>query len=165
MPTVQVPYQCLQRSGSILIAAAGSRIDIFSLEDGSLLSTWKCQPPQNCENGTPAVREATPKGVLHRSDSSYVDVTVDTPSPPAKKQKLSNSGIDEPKSNFSQEKKKKQLRSDAVASGLDAPAVILLAITKAESHVIAVTGEDKCIRVFENVIEGGVHRLKQISAR
>jgi tRNA (guanine-N(7)-)-methyltransferase subunit TRM82 len=165
MPTLQVPYQCLQRSGNILIAAAGSRIDLFSLEDGSPLSTWKCPPPQGSQNGTPAVREATPKVVPHKSDSSCVDVTVDASPPPAKKRKLSNSRIDEPKSNSWQEKKKKKPRSDAVASGLDAPAVILLAVTKADSHVIAVTGEDKCIRVFENVIEGGVHRLKQISAR
>jgi tRNA (guanine-N(7)-)-methyltransferase subunit TRM82 len=167
MPTLQVPYQCLQRSDNILIAAAGSRIDLFSLEDGSLLSTWKCPPLQGSQHGTPAVREATPtpKVVPHRSDSSCVDVTVDRSSPPAKKRKLSNSRIDEPTSNSCQEKKKKQPRSDAVASGLDAPAVILLAVTKAANHVIAVTGQDKCIRVFENVIEGGVHRLKQISAR
>jgi tRNA (guanine-N(7)-)-methyltransferase subunit TRM82 len=165
MPTLQVPYQCLQRSGNILIAAAGSRIDLFSLEDGSLLSTWKCPPPQGSQNGAPVVREATPKVVPQKSDASNVDVAVNTSSPPAKKRKLSNSRIDEQKSNSCQEKKKKQPRSDTVASGLDVPTVILLAVTKGESHVIAVTGEDKGIRVFENVIEGGVHRLNQISLR
>jgi tRNA (guanine-N(7)-)-methyltransferase subunit TRM82 len=166
MPKVWVPYQCLQRSGDILIAAAGSCIDLFSLQDGSLLSTWKCPAAQGSQNGTPAVKEApSNKPVSQKPESASVDVTADTSSPPAKKRKLSNSRIDEPTSNSCQEKKKKQPRSDAVASGLDAPAVIILAVTKAANHVIAVTGQDKCIRVFENVIEGGVHRLKQISAR
>jgi tRNA (guanine-N(7)-)-methyltransferase subunit TRM82 len=166
MPKVWVPYQCLQRSGDILIAAAGSCIDLFSLQDGSLLSTWKCPAAQGSQNGTPAVKEApSNKPVSQKPESASVDVTADTSSPPAKKRKLSTSPVHEPKSNAYQAKKKTQPRSDAVASGLEAPAVILLAVTKAQRHVIVVTGEDKCIRVLENVIEGGVHRLQQISLR
>jgi hypothetical protein len=34
------PYQSIQKCGNVLIAACISRLDSFSLEDGSLLSSW-----------------------------------------------------------------------------------------------------------------------------
>lgn len=99
--------------------------------------------------------------------------------PPAKKRKLSSENIEAKNGetsastpNTKQEqqdgKKKKQKqnnRSEAVASGLQAPAVIALAATKDGKHVIAVTGEDKSIRVFESIEEGGSHKLQQLSQR
>jgi hypothetical protein len=36
------PYQCLQMCGSVLLAATSSRVDSFSIDDGSRLSSWTC---------------------------------------------------------------------------------------------------------------------------
>jgi len=95
-----------------------------------------------------------------------VEITIDSASPPpAKKRKLSASVPVEAKPVSKEGKKKQNSRLDAVSSGLEAPAVVALAVTKGGRHVIAVTGEDKTIRVFGIVQEGGVHRLKQLSQR
>jgi tRNA (guanine-N(7)-)-methyltransferase subunit TRM82 len=148
------------QSGNLLIAARGSSIDLF--RDGLLLSTWKCPSIQAAGSTTPSL-EVTTKLVTQHYETS-VEITADS-APPAKKRKLSTSGPVEAKSVTKEGKKKQNSRSDAVRSGLEAPAVIALAITKERRHVIAVTGEDKSIRVFENVQEDGVHRLKQLSQR
>jgi tRNA (guanine-N(7)-)-methyltransferase subunit TRM82 len=154
----RMPYQCMVQCGNLLIAARGSSIDSF--RDGSLLSTWKCPSIQAAAR--PSL-EVTTKLVTQHYETS-VEITTDS-APPAKKRKLSTSGPAEAKSATKEGGKKQNSRSDAVRSGLEAPAVIALAITKERRHVIAVTGEDKSIRVFENVQEDGVHRLKQLSQR
>lgn len=148
------------KCGNLLIAARGSSIDSFSLEDGSLLSTWKCPSTQEVRSGRHAP-EVTTKLVAQNSESS-VEITIDASSPPAKKRKLSAS---DPTPVPKEVKKKQNNRSDAVASGLEAPAVTALTAAKGGRHVIAVTGEDKSIRVFENSKEDGVNRLKQLSQR
>jgi len=146
MSKLRMPYQCLQKCGNILIAARGSSIDSFSLEDRSLLSTWKCPTPfQDLKIAEPS------KSTTEKSDTE--------PSP-AKKRKLSVGGDSEKP----EVKKKSNNRADAVSSGLEAPAVIALAVRG--QHVVAVTGEDKSIRVFENMFkEDGKHYLKHISQR
>ena len=96
-----------------------------------------------------------------------MDVVRDPSSPPAKRRKLSAArDLQEPSEKNGTEKKKVNNRSDAVASGLQAPAIIALAVTTRGKHVIAVTGEDKSIRVFENVFEpDGKHQLRYVSQR
>lgn len=158
MSKLIMPYQRLQRSGNILIAARGSSFDSFSLQDGSLLSTWTNAPS---------------------SKSEPVEATLAT-SPPAKRRKISTEekeeGIEEPKEESikapngshtaKKEKKKQNNRSDAVASGLEHPAIIALTVTQDGKHVIAVTAEDKSIRVFENVLsEGGKQELVLLTIR
>jgi tRNA (guanine-N(7)-)-methyltransferase subunit TRM82 len=93
-----------------------------------------------------------------------VETNVDSGSPPTKKRKLSASGPAD-KQTVSKDGGKKKNRSDAVLSGLEAPAVVALASTKASNHVVAVTGEDKSIRVFEIIQKDGIHQLKQLSQR
>jgi tRNA (guanine-N(7)-)-methyltransferase subunit TRM82 len=136
MTKIQMPYQCLDVAGDVLIAARGSSIYCFSLENYSLLSIWK--------SGISA-EPATP--------------------PTTKRRKLSHTG-DSQEPNTRDGKKKTNSRLEAVASGLESPAVIALAVTKSGNHVVAVTGEDKSIRVFESAFEEGrKHRLQQISRR
>lgn len=111
------------------------------------------------------MQSAAPKAPLPAAELSSVDMG-EVCTPPAKKRKLSNETTEDVKPNVKDNSRKKQnVRSSAVASGLEAPAVILLAVTKGKGHVIAVTGEDKCIRVFENAVEDGTNRLLQISQR
>ena len=159
-----MPYQRLQRSGNILIAARGSSIDSFSLEDGSLLSTWTNTPPAKSEPPIPKTEPTTAS------------------TPPAKRRKISpgeeedekveekTEDIPKPQNGSAppgkKDKKKQNNRSDAVASGLESPAIIALSVTKDGKYVIAVTAEDKSIRVFENALtEGGKHELVLLSTR
>jgi tRNA (guanine-N(7)-)-methyltransferase subunit TRM82 len=164
MSKTRTPYQCLQKCGSILIGARGSSIDSFSLHDGSLLSTWKCPPTHGSINGT---GKATAKTTKQNSEASSVDTVLEKSSHPTKRRKLS-AGDDEAKINAKEGEKKVNNRLDAVASGLRAPAVTALAATKDGRHVIAVTGEDKSIRVFENAFERNgapKQQLRQLSQR
>jgi tRNA (guanine-N(7)-)-methyltransferase subunit TRM82 len=147
--------------GILLIAARGSTIDLF--QDGSLHSTWRCPPIQGAGNSHP-LPEATTKLAAQNLESPLVEINIDSVSPPTKKRKLSASGPADAQT-LSKDGKKKKNRSDAVLSGLEAPAVVALAITGASNHVVAVTAEDKSIRVFEIVQESGIHRLKQLSQR
>jgi tRNA (guanine-N(7)-)-methyltransferase subunit TRM82 len=150
------------QSGNLLIAARGSSIDL--LQDGSLVSTWKCPSIQEVGNAQPPPELAT-KLVTQTSESSSVEITIDSSSPPAKKRKLSASEPTEAPQVSKEGNKKQKNRSDAVLSGLEAPAVVALIVTKDGHHVIVVTGEDKSIRVFEHVQENGVYHLKQLSQR
>lgn len=159
MSELQMPYQCLKKHGDVLVAARGSTIDLFSLVDQSLLSTWTCPPDAESK-----ISPATGVSSTVASQKSDANVAGDASTPPAKRRKLSNAG----EAQQSHEKKgemKSNNRSDTVAGGLRAPAIIALAATN-RGYVIAVTGEDKSIRVFEDVSDpNGGHQLKQISRR
>ena len=165
MSKTRTPYQCLQRCGSVLIGARGSSIDSFSLHDGSLLSTWKCSPTHGIMNGTGKSPAETTK---QNSESPSVDIVLDKSSPSPKRRKLSTGRDDDGKMSAKEGEKKVNNRPDSVASGQGAPAVTALATTKDGRHVIAVTGEDKSIRVFENAFErngASKQQLCQLSQR
>jgi tRNA (guanine-N(7)-)-methyltransferase subunit TRM82 len=90
-----------------------------------------------------------------------VENVIDEGLPPVKRRKLS--GAEDQEKNG---RKKANNRSDAVTSGLESPAVISLAVTKEGRHVVAVTGEDKSIRVFESIFaKDGKHQLRHLSRR
>ena len=168
-----IPYQCIKRCGSFLLAARGSSIDSFRPEDGSLLSTWECPSAKsptisNQLNGS----LDSPVGLETQNYESSI-AAVPESSPPAKRRKLSTADEDAQKpaeKNAAEEEqkttKKKNKRSDAVLTGLETPAVTALAATKDGRHVVVVTGEDKSIRVFETTANGGgKHCIKQLSQR
>ncbi|CZT47976.1 related to tRNA (guanine-N(7)-)-methyltransferase subunit trm82 [Rhynchosporium secalis] len=172
----QMPYQCMVTCGNVLVAARGSNIDSFNLENGSLLSTWTCPASQETQKQKPVVTETQKKEETPDISIPVEGENLEENGPPAKKRKLSTESaevkIDEtpiPKTNQKQQegkkKQKQNSRSVPVASGLQAPAVIALASTKDGKHVIAVTGEDKSIRVFESIEDGGSHKLQHISER
>jgi tRNA (guanine-N(7)-)-methyltransferase subunit TRM82 len=183
-----MPYQCAEKLGNLLAAARDSSIDLFNLEDGSYLSTWTCPSSEKPQNEKLGVEELNKVVTTQESQSSSVDIVVDSSSPPAKRRKLSSGGAEkqetptnEPEEDTrskyitkmssngkdgKQSKKQKQNnRSVAISTGLGAPAIIALAVTQDEKNVIAVTGEDKCIRVFKVVDEGRPSYLKQVSER
>lgn len=166
--------------GNILVAARGSSIDSFNLENGSLLSTWTCPASQDAtQKEKPSLVASQKETEIPKSATPTEEADPEENGPPAKKRKLSSENIEakngemsNPTPNTKEEqqdgKKKKQKqnnRSEAVASGLQSPAVIALAATKDGKHVIAVTGEDKSIRVFESTEEGGSHKLQHLSQR
>jgi tRNA (guanine-N(7)-)-methyltransferase subunit TRM82 len=159
----------MAKLGTVLIAARGSSIDCLNIIDGSLLSTWNCPPTRESSDRKPLVPTVELKSALQKSELSSVESVLDFP-PPAKKRRLSTDGdgiptTGEQKALVKEGKKKQNNRSDAVASGLESPAVIALAVTQDGKHVVAVTGEDKCIRVFDCVSSAGQPALKQLSQR
>jgi len=172
-----MPYQCLEKCGNFLIAARGSNIDLFRLSDGSFLSTWKCPSSQEPQKVEPAAQEVKPKLQNEDSKSSSVDIIVEASAPPAKRRKISEEEAqDEHSANGQKEDnkagnkknkkdKKQNNRLESVANGLGAPAIIALAVTSDSVHVIAITGEDKSIRVFSIISQDGIARLQQLSQR
>lgn len=163
--------------GNVLVAARGSSIDSFNVETGSLLSTWTCPASQEAKKEIPPT-VATPKEETPSPATPAEGESAEVDGPPAKKRKLSSENVEAKKEDTSksktnpeqqdgkkQKRQKQNNRSEAVTSGLQAPAVIALAATQDGRHVIAVTGEDKSIRVFESISENGSHRLNHLSQR
>lgn len=156
----RAPYQCLEKAENFLVAARGSSIDLFSLEDLSLLSTWKC--PTEQASSTNDTRQSA---IQQAPDLTKPETSL--ASPPAKRRKLSQDNTAQEAGDATQKAKQKPNHcSDSVVSGLEVPAVTALAVTKRGHHVIAVTGEDKSIRVFEIAVdEDKNHYLKTLSKR
>ena len=166
-----MPYHCIKRCGSVLVAARGSSIDSFNPEDGSLLSTWKCPCPSvqegnNKERNIANPPTGVPSTALDtQKPESSIDLVLESP-PPAKRRKLSTVEDEAQKPPARNGAKKGNRRLDATVSGLETVAVIALAATEQGRHVIAVTGDDKSIRVFETTVDGdGKQCLKQLSQR
>lgn len=155
------PFQKLcyidKGNSSLLLAAAGSHIYSLCLASGSILSTWPSTSDDDfsdAENGISArkdhpgepsskKRRLSPQGAAAEwSDSS---VSVEIVAERAKGQRRKRKVIDSKLPNLSH-----------------------LVTTKDAEHVIAVTTDDKCIRVFEleSVSQPGVEgKLKLLSER
>ncbi|CAL3964108.1 unnamed protein product [Diplocarpon coronariae] len=172
-----MPYQCMVTCGDGLVAARGSSIDSFNLQSGSLLSTWTCPASQESKKESDSPAQSSEKHEASSTHPEIAEVLVEETGPPSKKRKLSNDPekghqspapkdqkLDQKRGN-KERKQKQNYRSVAVSTGLETPAVIALAATTDGRHVIAVTGEDKSIRVFDRIEEGGVQKLQQISQR
>jgi len=168
----------MEKCGNVLVAARGSNIDLFSLNDGSFLSTWQCSSTQGPLKGKQSAQGASPKLENQDSKSSSVDIVVDASPPPAKRRKLSEeenqdkTSAEDPKADNqggkrknNKKEKKQNNRLDSVASGLEAPAVIAFTVTSDAQHVIAITGEDKSVRVFSLTSQDGITHLEQLSQR
>ena len=140
------PFQCLALAATpdagILVVAAGSSISTFKLNDGALLATWFPSAIATNQNN----------GVERKATQPISERLQDDTGPPDKRRKLSERGetsdrpaglkaVDIPKS----------LAGTVRTSKL---AVTNLAITSDTKHVIAVTGSDKCIRVFDMTEDG-----------
>ncbi|KAL3458063.1 hypothetical protein BJX64DRAFT_280123 [Aspergillus heterothallicus] len=138
----QHPFQGLQfvkrktgGSRDVLVAAAGAKLYAYAAESGQRLSVW----PQD--------------GADSSSSSSTNDAgcNPETEGPPEKKRKVESS---EKKENVAPEKKKKK-----PASWSNIP---ILTSTPDGEYVVALTAEDKSIRVFQ-IEEGG--SFQELSAR
>lgn len=162
------PFQCLQKSRDVLIAASGSRIDSFSLQDGSVLSSWYCPYAPNNSTKRQQAKKFENSTAQNSESPSMNDLSNSAPVP--KRRKLSGSEIVRPGvsenggSNGANRKQKGSSAEpyDVSQAGLGAPTVVTLAISNDGSHVIAVTGDDKAIRVFRH---DGVGHLVQLSKR
>ncbi|KAG9246592.1 guanine-N(7)--methyltransferase subunit trm82 [Calycina marina] len=162
MSKLTMPYQCLKQCGNLLIAARGSTIETFNLESRSLVSSWKCPSSKPLVSETSAQEEVTAVESPAPAEAAPEESVI----PPVKRRKLSLSETPaEENKNWKHNNKGKNHRQAAASTGLDSPAVIALAVTSNGHHVIAVTSEDKSIRVFENSYINLKHELKQLSQR
>lgn len=159
----QLPYQRLCLSGgTTLIAARGSQIDIFDLmfAGGAYLSTWKYPSKIKSDSAEKSEKGAsieTPGTVENGEESG----------PSTKRRKLSNEDSAETEGIKGQETKGKngkgKRKSSKSPQGSEVPNVVLLACTGASynQHVVAVTGEDKTIRVFKLGKDGVLEQLSE----
>lgn len=177
MAPTRIPYQCLERCGRFIVGANGSVIDLFDVKDGSLLSTWHCPTSSKGFKEESVSQASQPDLKIEDSKSSSVDIKVESSPRPTKRRKLSGGGDENEDpaetpndnkkegKNMDKKERKQNNRSESVASGLKAPAVIALAVTSDDRHVIAITGEDKSIRVFSLICQDGIAKLEQLSQR
>ncbi len=123
-----------------LLAAAGPSIYSFSLEDGRLLSTWSQEHPNkvpdnlNKSGGEGAAERDVPSSPKQEHEEAI-----------GQKRKLSQH-FHSTEDNATEERPSKSTKTSPT---LSAPDVIRLISTNSGRHVVAVTGHDKCIRVFE----------------
>ena len=157
------PYQCLiycqqasQSEPGILVGACGSSIHTFSVQDGRYLSSW---PPIESSTQTQSAEQSNrnESEVPHLKGSLQCGFTR-----PSKRQKLSPAG-DESSSSSAEIVVAGHIDNGRTSSSQQASIspIIKLAGTSTGQHVIAVTGEDKCIRVLDLAADGTLTQLSE----
>ncbi|KAJ9233046.1 hypothetical protein DTO207G8_3664 [Paecilomyces variotii] len=143
----QYPFQRIQffepqaPAQRILVAAAGPKLYCYAAESGRRLSVW----PQDQETANGQDSKIAEKGT-----------GADGQEPPGKKRKLSPSAdgsSSDPKPNT-----KETGKSQASSSWSH---ISLLATSPTGNHIVAVTPEDKCIRVFEVGKDGTLQHISE----
>lgn len=139
--------------GSVLLAATGPRILSLDLTNGGVLSKWP--------DDTPTLEEQSNGDLQGRpssDDSPRKRRKVTSPERPEEQESPESSVSVE----FVSERAKGQRRKKRKIVQSTSPSVSQIISTADGRHVIAVTAEDKCVRVFELDSLG---RLKPLSER
>lgn len=174
---MKIPYNQALVLGDVVFAARSGWIESFNLLDGSFISVWK-HPDAGKFGSSPSLADS--KAAVE----DEVAKDEDTVEPPTKRQKTSeDEGVsaskasevvqmEEPSADLKdkvQGKKAKSKdqttapsRSSQQAGAPDRPVVVQLTSTSDGKHVIATTGHDKAIWVFEH---DGAGQLKELSKR
>ena len=148
--------QASQSKSGIIIAASGSYIHTFSAQNGKYLYTW---PSLASTAQTRSIGQDHENNLVepHPSISPNNDLER-----PLKRQKLSPAREESGSSSA-----EIVVTTDTDDGDLTKrqqplnPPVIKLAGTSAGQHVVAVTGEDKCIRVFNLAANGTLTQLSE----
>lgn len=158
---MKMPYNSLHVQGGILFAARGGKIHSFSLLDGAYISTWKHPDVEKVANADKAVAQ-------DEAEPAVADIE-----PPAKRQRLAEAeGESTPaqvdtlasKQNGKKGKrkgKKSQDEKTQISSVPDRPVVTHLTSTVDGGHLLAISGHDKNIWVFEHDGQGHLTQLSQ----
>ncbi|KAJ5363834.1 tRNA (guanine-N(7)-)-methyltransferase non-catalytic subunit trm82 [Penicillium cataractarum] len=140
MASFQHPFQSLklvkrhsQGLPNVLVASAGSYIYSYGAESGQRLAVW----PQQVETS--------------RGSTSAPTSTSDDQAPPEKRIRLSSPENDS--------EQKPAATTDGSTAWTNIPIVL---VTSDGKHVVALTAEDKCIRVFSLTEDG---HFKELSSR
>ncbi|KAF7544189.1 hypothetical protein G7Z17_g10143 [Cylindrodendrum hubeiense] len=187
---MKIPYNVLHVSGNVLFAARGGKLHSFSLDDGTHLSTWKHLDVEKVEAAVKTIAdEAASKSTV--SSALEVAEGGGDDEPPAKRQRMEepkdevnktagNEGAQESnaaegsegtkvegktnqKGKKNKNKQNSQPRKDNHISRVpDRPVITHLTSTADGAHLLAITGHDKVIWVFEH---DGKGQLTQLSRR
>lgn len=153
------PYQCIQKCGNVLVAARGPNIDAFNIKSGTLVSTWHCPTSQD-----PSSTSLKNNYVTVKSSKDGIDL--DLASPEAKRRRLSNSAAENGSSQEDCEGESKIEQPTSASRQLSGPTVINMIATSNEEYLVAVTGEDKSIRVLRwKDTDDSDHSLEELSVR
>ncbi|KAF4456232.1 hypothetical protein F53441_1595 [Fusarium austroafricanum] len=181
---MKIPYNVVHVSGNVLFAARGGKIHSFSLQDGSHLSTWKhadvdrvdaavkaisdeasSEKPviqgliavEGEENGPPAKRRRTeePKDETINAETNAQE---ESKNPEDEKAEGKKKGGKKSKNRQNQQRAK----DHNISRVPDRPVITHITSTPDASHILAITGHDKAIWIFEN---DGKGTLSQLSKR
>ncbi|KAF5004740.1 hypothetical protein FDECE_8785 [Fusarium decemcellulare] len=182
---MKIPYNVVHVSGNVLFAARGGKIHSFSLDDGAHLSTWKHPDVDKVDAAVKAISdEASSEKPV--SQEPAVAEGQDEDEPPAKRQKVEEpkdeaaraeaeaSEEKQPEDKSAAEKKKGGKKSknrqqnqqrtkehNNISRVPDRPVITHLTSTANGSHILAITGHDKVIWVFENDGKGSLTQLSK----
>ena len=157
------PYQCLlycpqsdHLDHGILVAASGQKLQTFDVASGKHVSTWPVshkhvEPVMNHSEMAKDMDEAIPSITKH-----------DATERPPKRRKVSSVREDSGSSAEIVVENETDNEGDSLKDVSSFSPVIKLACDSTSRHVVAVTSEDKAIRVFDLSTEGV---LKQLSER
>ena len=170
--TMKIPYNQVHINGTVLFAARSGRIHSFSLPDGKLVAARHHPDVEKISKAVESNRAAeTPSLAIEASTEVSMPQTPqeDDDEPPAKRQKtavqedVSTSKPAEEASTKKGGKKAKDRKKDKprVSRVPDRPIVTHLTSTPDGKHVLAVTGHDKTIWVFEHDGKGNLTPISQ----
>ncbi|KAK7421962.1 tRNA (guanine-N(7)-)-methyltransferase non-catalytic subunit trm82 [Neonectria punicea] len=187
---MKIPYNVLHVSGNVLFAARGGKIHSFSLDDGIYLSTWKHLDVDKVDAAVKTTADEVASKTPATSAPEAAEGG-DGDEPPAKRQRVeepkddadkpageesaqasnaaevtgekNNKGKANQKGKKNKNKQNNQSRKDAQISKVpDRPVITHLTSTGDGAHLLAITGHDKAIWVFEH---DGKGQLAQLSRR
>ncbi|KAK4205311.1 hypothetical protein QBC40DRAFT_50703 [Triangularia verruculosa] len=161
-----VPYHILQRAGSVVFAAQGADIASFGAAELKHVSTWKYPAKTTESTGEAALDVEVPTTV---ETPTAVEAPPTPEGPPSKRRRTENEEKEvkdgdaaTPSSTNGQKKGRFPHKPQPANIPNEKPFINCLITTTDGSHVIATTGSDKTIWVFEH---DGSGNLKEISQR
>lgn len=172
---MKLPYSHLHALGDYVFAARGGTIYSFNVSTGSHISTWKHPDVEKQAAIAAEAQSLVPVAEVNED----VDMVVAAPAsdePPAKRQRRdangdeketdeAGAGAENAQSQGQGGKKKgKKAKGRPVsqrAPQADRALIVLITSTDDGKHLVAVSGHDKIIWVFEHDGEGGFKELSQ----
>ncbi len=155
---MRFPYQRLHVCGNVLVAARGGSIDTFSISEGTYISTWKH-------------KHAPFRDAARELEAGHAG---GEPSPAAKRRRVDDDDDDDdgadPQGSLpasskepgrQRPKKGPMNNTGAVQEDLIDPVVTVLEGTADGRYVVAVTGQDKTVRVLEHDGRGVLRQLSE----
>ncbi|OLN88750.1 tRNA (guanine-N(7)-)-methyltransferase non-catalytic subunit trm82 [Colletotrichum chlorophyti] len=189
---MKIPYNCLQPSGNVIFAARGGKIHSFSLQDGSHISTWKHpdvekvtaaatsvpkteillspseltpSSPANKDSEPPAKRQKTGNGDEDEKETKDSEeqkdgdaMAVDELEKPEQQKRDRRKGNKRRQNN----REGQQHNHGVFARVPDYPVITIMTATSDGRHLLAISGHDKSLWVFEH---DGKGQLKELSQR
>ncbi|KAI8965962.1 hypothetical protein F5Y11DRAFT_310954 [Daldinia sp. FL1419] len=172
---MNLPYQYLSRLGqsSILCAAKGGSIHTFDLDAGnSFLSSWTHPTKKKPSSREPQAQEKSEEDREDQEDRELDEQ--ESGQRPAKKRKLNEDkkpsaeeGDNQADTKAAEEEAeangdgKKKPKSDPRVQGPEIPFVALMTSTEDGKYLVAVSGQDKTVWVFEHDGKGFLKELSQ----